>query len=97
MEEDLIEAVYFAIDEITKSFVSDKVRIRFKKDFYPAFLSQLSKKNVMTWANVSERSVYTLLKKLTILMEDPEKPRTFVLYKSEWEKFFKNYLEEKHK
>jgi len=96
MEEELIEAVYLAIDEITKSFASDRVRIRLRKDFYPAFLSKLSQKNLIT-LGVSERFAYSLLKSLTILKEDPDKPRTFILYKSEWEKFLKNYLEEKRK
>jgi len=96
MEEELIEAVYLAIDEITKSFASDRVRIRLRKDFYPAFLSKLSQKNLIT-VGVSERFAYSLLKSLTILKEDPDKPRTFILYKSEWEKFLKNYLEEKRK
>lgn len=96
MKEKIVEAAYYAIDEIAKKFASDRVRIKLRKDFYPLFLSKLSRIGTIP-IDMSERSAYAILRGLTILEEDPDKPRTFILYKHKWRKFFKNYLEQKHK
>ncbi len=84
----LLEKIYSLIDDVVDGFISEKVRIKFKKDIIEKFEYKLSKDELKRlYPMLSERTIYELVKSIKVLEEDPYRPREFITYKSKWRRF----------